>query len=68
MGVGCERPGGVGHLYYTAMGGVIQHRLAFLHTITHPLLLSSPSVNGHLCVKNSTLVPLYRECLLEFQR
>lgn len=55
------------------MGGVIQHRLAFLHTITHPLLLSShrlmsPSVNGHLCGKNSTLVLLYRECLLELQR
>lgn len=56
-------------------GGYFKHRVAFVHTITHPSLpssavlhrLLSQSVNGHLCANNSTLILLYHECLFEFQ-
>lgn len=36
MGVECEKPGGVGQRCYTAMGGYFKHRVASMHTITHP--------------------------------
>ena len=50
-----------------------KHSVAFLHTIAAPpppavlTRLFSQSVNGHLCLNNSTLIFLYHECLFEFQ-
>lgn len=71
MGVECEKAGGVGHLYHIAMGGVIFSTgwPSCTPSPPPPALhrLFSRSVNGHLCVNNSTLLLLYRECLFEFQ-
>lgn len=63
MGVKCEKQGGVGHLYYTAIGADILSR----GWPSCPPRLFSQSVNGHLCVNNSTLILLYPEWLFEVQ-
>lgn len=61
-------------IYITLLlGYYFKHRVAFVHTITTPPpaalhRLFSQSVNGHLCVNNSTLILFYHECLFEFQQ
>lgn len=48
-------------------GAFILQRYGALFSAQWPPCTLTPSVNGHLCVKNSTLVLFYHQCLLEVQ-